>query len=107
MNEYGGSYNFKISKQYTKLAWRDILVLLIGEKFEDQIKNVVYGVSISCRQHCDNIQIWTGHNNAKITDPQVKSLLTDLIYPTEIHSLYFKSKYLLDTNYLTDKYYSA
>ncbi|KAL0143471.1 translation initiation factor eIF 4e-like domain-containing protein [Mucor lusitanicus] len=88
-NEYGGSYNFKINKQHTVLAWRDILVLLIGENM-DWIKNTVYGVSVSCRQHVDNYQIWTAHSNSKINDTLVKSTLTELLYPADIQSFYFK-----------------
>jgi hypothetical protein len=69
-------------------------VLLIGEQVEDWIKNKVYGVSVSCRQHVDNYQIWTAHSNAKISDALVKSTLTELLYPADIQSLYFKSKYI-------------
>lgn len=90
-NEYGGSYNFKISKKHTSLTWRDIMVLLIGEQM-DWIKNKVYGVSVSSRQHVDNYQIWTGHNNGNINDAIVKSTLTELLYPADIQSFYFKSK---------------
>lgn len=95
-NEYGGSYNFKINKQHTVLAWRDILVLLIGENM-DWIKNTVYGVSVSCRQHVDNYQIWTAHSNSKINDTLVKSTLTELLYPADIQSFYFKSKCVCTT----------
>ncbi|KAI8644270.1 translation initiation factor eIF 4e-like domain-containing protein [Parasitella parasitica] len=88
-NEYGGSYNFKINKQHSVIAWRDILVLLIGENM-DWIKNTVYGVSVSCRQNVDNYQIWTAHSNSKIDDELVKSTLTELLYPADIQLFYFK-----------------
>ncbi|KAI8098010.1 translation initiation factor eIF 4e-like domain-containing protein [Gilbertella persicaria] len=89
-NEYGGSYHFKIPKQYTKTTWRDILVLLIGGQLEDSIKNTIYGVSISSRQHVDNYQIWTAQNNTTLSDEVVKSALNELLQPTEIQSIYFK-----------------
>jgi hypothetical protein len=92
MNEYGGSYNFKINKQQSPIAWRDILVLLIGEKVEDWIKNTVFGVSVSSRQHVDNYQIWTAHHNKNIQDSIVRSKLDELLYPADIQSFYFKSK---------------
>ncbi|KAI7888593.1 translation initiation factor eIF 4e-like domain-containing protein [Mucor mucedo] len=89
-NEYGGSYNFKINKQQSSLAWRDILVLLIGEKVEDWIKNTVFGVSVSSRQHVDNYQIWTAHHNKNIQDSIVRAKLEELLYPADIQSFYFK-----------------
>lgn len=97
MNEYGGSYNFKISKKQTVTVWRDIMVLLIGENVEDWIKNTVYGVSVSSRQHVDNYQIWTGGSNKNIQDSIVRSKLEELLYPADIQSFYFKSK--SDLNY--------
>lgn len=90
MNEYGGSYNFKISKKQTVTVWRDIMVLLIGENVEDWIKNTVYGVSVSSRQHVDNYQIWTGSSNKNIQDSIVRSKLEELLYPADIQSFYFK-----------------
>lgn len=96
MNEYGGSYNFKISKKQTVTVWRDIMVLLIGENVEDWIKNTVYGVSVSSRQHVDNYQIWTGSSNKNIQDSIVRSKLEELLYPADIQSFYFKSKFNLN-----------
>lgn len=98
-NEYGGSYNFKINKYHSVLAWRDILVLLIGENMH-WIKNNVLGVSVSCRQHVDNYQIWTAHNNSKIKDNLVKTTLIDLLYPADIQSFYFKSIIIIASNCL-------
>lgn len=98
-NEYGGSYNFKINKHHSVLTWRDILVLLIGENMH-WIKNNVLGVSVSCRQHVDNYQIWTAHNNSKINDNLVKTTLTDLLYPADIQSFYFKSTVVIIANSL-------
>lgn len=96
MNEYGGSYNFKISKNQSAIAWRDILVLLIGEQVEGWINNTVFGVSISSRQNVDNYQIWTAHHNMNIQDVIVKSKLQELLYPADIQSFYFKSKFEVD-----------
>ncbi|OAD72163.1 hypothetical protein PHYBLDRAFT_25471, partial [Phycomyces blakesleeanus NRRL 1555(-)] len=91
-NEYGGSFNFKIPKAQSPLAWRDLLVLLIGERVEGCIDDTVCGVSVSSRQQCDSYQIWTanGHNSAQ--DVEVQNQLASLMKPAEIQSFYFKSK---------------
>ena len=92
MNEYGGSYNFKIDKKQSPHAWREILVLLIGENVESWIKNNVFGVSVSSRQHLHNYQIWTAHGNKNIQDNMVRAKLEELLDPIGIQSFYFKSK---------------
>lgn len=92
MNEYGGSYNFKINKKQSPNVWKDILLLLIGENVEAWMKNTVLGVSVSSRQQADNYQIWTAHNNKNIQDGIIRAKLDELLYPAEIQSFYFKSK---------------
>ncbi|KAJ8664062.1 hypothetical protein O0I10_000340 [Lichtheimia ornata] len=91
-NENGGSYNFKIPKHHSPLAWRDLLVLLIGEKVEGWLGDVVCGVSVSSRQQCDNYQIWTAHNhqNDPEADARVKAKLIEVLRPAEIQSFYYK-----------------
>ncbi|KAG0171436.1 hypothetical protein DFQ28_002703 [Apophysomyces sp. BC1034] len=89
-NEYGGSYNFKIPKQQSPMAWRDLLVLLIGEKVENWIGDMVCGVSVSSRQNCDNYQIWMANGDHTAQDTQVRNQLADLLKPAEIQSFYFK-----------------
>ncbi|ORY93797.1 translation initiation factor eIF 4e-like domain-containing protein [Syncephalastrum racemosum] len=90
-NEHGGSYNFKIPKIHSPLAWRDILVLLIGERVEEWLGDNVCGVSVSSRQQCDNYQIWTAHTYSNSTlDAQIRSKLIELLKPAEIQSFYYK-----------------
>ncbi|KAI8144374.1 translation initiation factor eIF 4e-like domain-containing protein [Fennellomyces sp. T-0311] len=91
-NEHGGSYNFKISKQHSPLAWRDLLVLLIGEKMEGWIGDTVCGVSVSSRQQFDNYQVWTvhTHQNDNAKDVRIRSKLTELLKPADIQSFYYK-----------------
>ncbi|KAI8090767.1 translation initiation factor eIF 4e-like domain-containing protein [Thamnidium elegans] len=90
MNEYGGSYNFKLNKKQSPTAWLDILLLLIGENIEDWMKNKVFGVSVSSRQNADNYQIWTAHNNKSIQDNIIRAKLEELLHPADIQSFYFK-----------------
>ncbi|KAI9357150.1 translation initiation factor eIF 4e-like domain-containing protein [Pilaira anomala] len=90
MNEYGGSYNFKINKKQSLNVWKDILLLLIGENVEGWMKNTVLGVSVSSRQQADNYQIWTAHNNKNVQDGIIRAKLDELLYPAEILSFYFK-----------------
>lgn len=94
MNEYGGSYNFKVNKKQSPIAWVDILLLLIGENIEGWMKNAVFGVSVSSRQNADNYQIWTAHNNKNIQDSIIRTKLEELLQPVDIQSFYFKSKFI-------------
>ncbi|KAI7861179.1 translation initiation factor eIF 4e-like domain-containing protein [Circinella umbellata] len=91
-NEHGGSYNFKIPKPHSPLAWRDLLVLLIGEQIEEWLGDTVCGVSVSSRQQCDNYQVWTAHthHNDNQADAKIRSKLTELLRPAEIQSFYYK-----------------
>ena len=36
-NERGGAWNFRIAKASTPVVWRELLMALIGEQFEDTI----------------------------------------------------------------------
>jgi hypothetical protein len=103
-NEYGGSYNFKVNKAQSSLVWRDLLVLLIGEKIEHWLDDIVCGVSVSSRQHCDNYQIWVSSGQDKsednISGTPIKAALVDLLGPVDIQSFYFKSKYIHTTSAL-------
>ncbi|KAI8976444.1 translation initiation factor eIF 4e-like domain-containing protein [Pilobolus umbonatus] len=89
-NEYGGSYNFKVNQLYSPIVWRNILLLMIGERVEDEIKNTVYGVSVSSRQQCDHYQIWTAHSNHTVDDKEVRRILSDALYPAEVQAFYFR-----------------
>ncbi|KAI9321223.1 translation initiation factor eIF 4e-like domain-containing protein [Dichotomocladium elegans] len=91
-NEHGGSYNFKISKAQSSLFWRDLLVLLIGEKVEEWLGDTVCGVSVSSRSQCDNYQVWVAqnHHNDPERDLRIKTTLTDMLGPAEIQSFYYK-----------------
>ena len=36
-NEHGGAWNFRTAKADTAVVWRELLMALIGEQFEDTI----------------------------------------------------------------------
>lgn len=36
-NERGGAWNFRIAKASTPVVWRELLMALVGEQFEDTI----------------------------------------------------------------------
>jgi hypothetical protein len=86
-----------VNKAQSPLVWRDLLVLLIGEKIEHWLDDIVCGVSVSSRQHCDNYQIWVSSGQDKSEDNNsgtpIKAALVDLLGPVDIQSFYFKSKY--------------
>ena len=76
------------------MAWRDLLVLLIGEQIEEWLGDTVCGVSVSSRQQCDNYQVWTAHthHSDNQADAKIRSKLTELLRPAEIQSFYYKGR---------------
>ncbi|RUS19411.1 hypothetical protein BC937DRAFT_87523 [Endogone sp. FLAS-F59071] len=92
-NEDGGAYNFRIIKKDSPVGWREILMLLIGEQFEDCLSadDSVCGVSVSTRYMSDNFQIWTA-NAAGKNEEKVKVRLTQVLSPIEVQSMYYKAE---------------
>ncbi|KAF9908336.1 DEAH-box ATP-dependent RNA helicase prp22 [Linnemannia zychae] len=66
-NEHGGAWNFRIAKASTPVAWRELLMALVGEQFEDTIAagDEIFGLSVSARWSSDIFQIWNKDSSLK------------------------------------------
>ncbi|RUS26277.1 translation initiation factor eIF 4e-like domain-containing protein [Jimgerdemannia flammicorona] len=95
-NENGGAYNFRINKKDAPVGWREALMLLVGEQFEDCLSadDSVCGVSVSTRYNDTNFQIWTTNAAAK-NEEKVMTRLTQVLAqapaPIEIQTIYYKA----------------
>jgi hypothetical protein len=90
-NENGGAYNFKIKTKDSPFAWRELLMMLIGEQFEDILSpgDSVCGVSVSTRNQTDNFQIWTSRAESSNVE-KVTGRLVEVLKPVEVLNVYYK-----------------
>ncbi|KAK3818596.1 MAG: eukaryotic translation initiation factor 4E member 3-like protein [Benniella sp.] len=66
-NERGGAWNFRTAKNHTAVVWRELLMALIGEQFEETIdkKDQIFGLSVSARWNSHIFQIWNMESSLK------------------------------------------
>ncbi|RGB31826.1 translation initiation factor eIF 4e-like domain-containing protein [Rhizophagus diaphanus] len=92
-NENGGAWSFRVNKSESKIVWRELLMLLIGEQFEDVVSkdDDIFGLSVSTRFNADIFTIWNknagAHENSKIMDKLQELLLQENI---KLQSPYYK-----------------
>ncbi|KAF0292051.1 Eukaryotic translation initiation factor 4E type 3-B [Amphibalanus amphitrite] len=79
-NSRGGTWKVKCRKEDSPDVWKELLLAVIGEQFDDFVAedDDICGVSISIRERDDLIQIWNTnaarHEEAKVVE-KVRSLL--------------------------------
>ncbi|KAG9302281.1 hypothetical protein G9A89_008772 [Geosiphon pyriformis] len=91
-NENGGAWSFRVNKNNTAVVWRELLMLLIGEQFEECVglDDDIFGLTVSSRYNSDIFTIW--NKNADAHDKaQVVNQLTDALKPIELQSPYYKA----------------
>ncbi|KAF9922859.1 Eukaryotic translation initiation factor 4E type 3 [Linnemannia zychae] len=91
-NEHGGAWNFRTAKGDTAFVWRELLMALIGEQFEDTIHkdDQIFGLSVSARWNSDIFQIWNMDSSLKESSTvmeKVKEILKDI----QIQSPFYKA----------------
>ncbi|KAF9129661.1 DEAH-box ATP-dependent RNA helicase prp22 [Mortierella sp. 14UC] len=103
-NEHGGAWNFRINKADTPIVWRELLMALVGEQFEDTIAtgDEIFGLSVSARWSSDIFQIWNKDSslkdNSAIMD-KVKAILANVESPKVVvdsATIYDHRKGLMD-----------
>ncbi|KAG0219893.1 DEAH-box ATP-dependent RNA helicase prp22 [Mortierella sp. NVP41] len=97
-NERGGAWNFRIAKASTPIVWRELLMALIGEQFEDTIApgDEIFGLSVSARWSSDIFQIWNMNSslkeNSTVMDKVTQILASvDSLKDVEIQSPFYKA----------------
>ncbi|KAK9711013.1 hypothetical protein K7432_008097 [Basidiobolus ranarum] len=91
-NEYGGSYCFRVKKEDSTLVWRELLMLIIGEQFEETIlgEDEICGISVSSRWNADIIQIW--NSNARyMNETGVFQKIKHSVKDMEFQATYYKA----------------
>jgi len=92
-NENGGAWSFRVNKSDSQVVWRELLMLLIGEQFEDVVAkdDDIFGLTVSSRFNSDIFTIWNknadAHENSKVMDKLQELLLLENI---ELQSSYYK-----------------
>ncbi|CAL1261240.1 unnamed protein product [Larinioides sclopetarius] len=77
-NRKGGSWHFKINKQDSLRAWKELLLAAIGEQFVNYLSkgDNVCGISVTVRDKDDIIQVW--NSDASVTN-DIKTKVYDLL----------------------------
>jgi len=96
LNVKGGYWKMRIPKNKTSLVWKELLLALIGEQFQDFVgegDNIV-GLSVSNRDRDDIIQIWnsncTGIKEGS-SNNRVLQKLAEIIPDVDISGAFYKA----------------
>ncbi|KAG0071886.1 Eukaryotic translation initiation factor 4E type 3 [Linnemannia elongata] len=97
-NERGGAWNFRIAKASTPVVWRELLMALVGEQFEDTIApgDEIFGLSVSARWNSDIFQIWNMDSSLKESSAVMDKVIAilanvDSLKDVEIQSPFYKA----------------
>ncbi len=94
-NASGGDWKFKIPKDQTGKAWKELLLATIGERFSDCIspEDEICGVSVSIRNMDVNIlQVW--NKKAALDEREigrVVEMVKDILQDVEVKTHFYKS----------------
>jgi len=92
-NENGGAWSFRVNKSDSQVVWRELLMLLIGEQFEDVVAkgDDIFGLTVSSRYNSDIFAIWNKnadvHENSKVME-KLQELI--ILKPIDLQSPYYK-----------------
>ncbi|KAF9943074.1 Eukaryotic translation initiation factor 4E type 3 [Mortierella antarctica] len=91
-NEHGGAWNFRTAKGDTAFVWRELLMALIGEQFEDTISkdDQIFGLSVSARWNSDIFQIWNMDSSLK-ENSTVMDKVSEILKGVQIQSPFYKA----------------
>ncbi|RHZ44607.1 hypothetical protein Glove_718g12 [Diversispora epigaea] len=91
-NENGGAWFFKVNKTNTAVVWRELLMLLIGEQFEECVAkdDDIFGISVSSRYNSDIFTIWNKSSSAN-EKAKVIEKLKETLNPIELQNPYYKA----------------
>ncbi|KAG0365682.1 translation initiation factor eIF 4e-like domain-containing protein [Gamsiella multidivaricata] len=91
-NEHGGAWNFRTAKGDTAYVWRELLMALIGEQFEDTIAkdDQIFGLSVSARWSSDIFQIWNMDSSLK-ENATVMDKVGEILKGVQIQSPFYKA----------------
>ncbi|KAF0483254.1 eukaryotic translation initiation factor 4E type 3 [Gigaspora margarita] len=91
-NENGGAWSFRVTKANTVTVWRELLMMLIGEQFEDCVSkdDDIYGITVSSRYNSDIFNIWN-KNSAVSEEAKIMEKIKDALASIELQSPYYKA----------------
>lgn len=95
-NVKGGYWKMRVPKNKTPDVWKELLLALIGEQFQDFVSegdNIV-GLSVSIRDRDDIIQIWNDNCcgiREGVSNTRVMERLAQLIPDVDMSSAFYKA----------------
>ncbi|GJJ73071.1 translation initiation factor 4E [Entomortierella parvispora] len=92
-NEHGGCWKFRVGKADVPVAWRELLMALVGEQFEDCIApgDEILGLSVSSRWSSDIFQIWNLQSSLKEENNTVMEKVAMILKGIEIQAPFYKA----------------
>ncbi|CAG8713109.1 3035_t:CDS:2, partial [Ambispora leptoticha] len=91
-NVNGGAWSFRVNKKQTAEVWRELLMLLIGEQFEEfvSVDDDIFGLTVSSRYNSDIFTIWNKNANVH-EESNVLGQLSMILKPIELQLPYYKA----------------
>jgi len=96
-NVKGGYWKMRVPKNKTSHVWKELLLALIGEQFQDHVStgDDIVGLSVSSRDRDDIIQIWnancTGITKEGTTNNKVLEKMGEIIPDVDISNAFYKA----------------
>jgi len=90
-NADGGFWSMRINKEETAYVWKEVVLALIGEQFDEALADgdEICGFTVSIRQHDNIIRVW--NTNASAHSTGLLDRLKAIIPKVEIRSPYYKA----------------
>jgi hypothetical protein len=91
-NVNGGAWYFRVNKKDSPGVWRELLMLLIGEQFDDHLfkDDDIFGLSVSSRATSDIFTIWNKNSDVSQHSTVLEKLKSSLS-PIELQMPYYKA----------------
>ena len=83
-NKYGGRISLKLRKEFSNLAWEELVFAFIGGYFSKEIKDEINGLVINCKKDFNTLQIWIKSYNTEVTSILEKNIREILSIPNEV-----------------------
>lgn len=111
-HENGGYWKMKCQKKYTNVVWKELLLAVIGEQFEENLmkdkilvdsgvigsppviryENLdnIAGLSVSTRDREDHFQIWNDNYQGAHNSTVVEKIKSQILPHVKFHNVYYK-----------------
>jgi len=91
-NHDGGIWTFRVNKEESPVAWKELLLACIGEQFSDVVDESdgdgICGVTVSTRFHDNIVEIWNRRADGKIE--QLRDAIKGVLPSISFRNVFYK-----------------